>query len=315
MRRVPPGRSSSTAERRPSVGRKAAKEPVLTFQGFLTLLLVLFVVLVVFLLLWGGSYYATPLAERAFHPLYPQLKPTGTVGHSLGVAGTAMMLMIFLYSLRKRSGILQKIGTQAQWLKLHIFLGVAGPVLVTFHTTGKLGGIIAIAFYSMWAIVLSGVVGRYFYAKIPRTVRGTKMTLEEIEDQMSRLVKTVQASERKADVLDRIERFLAKSRQQKGGLTRALGRLAADDVQLPLNALRIWVLVGKDSDLRLRRRLEVSCLVLRQRRILDKLAVLDASQQLFSFWHIFHKPFTVMTFVIVLLHVSVALFLGFGPAW
>jgi hypothetical protein len=277
---------------------------------------VLLFILFIAALLWlGGSFYLTPLSERVFHPQYPLLKPSGRIGHGLGIAGTTMMLLIFLYPLRKRSKILQKIGTQAQWLQVHIVLGIAGPLLVTLHSTGKLGGLVAIAFYSMWAIVASGFFGRYLYAKIPRTVQGNKMTLKEIEGQLAKLVEAVRMSERREEVLERIEGFLAHSRRQEGGLMRALGRLFIEDLQLPLNLYRIWRIVGTDRALSLRRRFQVSRLVLRQRRVLDKLAVLDASQQLFSYWHIFHKPFTVMTFVIVSLHVALALYLGFGTQW
>jgi len=59
----------------------------------------------------------------------------------------------------------------------------------------------------------------------------------------------------------------------------------------------------------------VTRLVLKQQRLLNHLAVLDASKRLFSYWHIFHKPFTVLTFVIVFLHVAVVFYLGYGFQW
>ncbi len=307
-----PRRPGAPAKRRPA--SKQGKLTI-TFQSLLTVIIASFVAFLVLLITWGGTYYSTPLTERVFHPLHSALKPSGSLGHSVGVVGTMMMVMIFLYSIRKRSKTLQKIGTQAQWLQIHVFLGIAGPILVTFHTTGKLGGLVSVAFYSMWAIVVSGFVGRYLYAKIPRTLQGAKMTLEEIEEQLARLVEELHNSERKSEVLHGIEEFLAKSRRQQGGLIQALSRLFLDDIQLPLNVVRIWSVVRRDRALAFRRRMGVGRLVLKQRRLLDKLAVLDASKQLFSFWHIFHKPFTVMTFVIVVIHVSLAIYLGFGPRW
>lgn len=263
----------------------------------------------------GGAFYATPVAERSLHPLYSLLKPSGTVGLSLGIAGTSMMLLIFLYPLRKRWTALQKIGTQAQWLQVHIFLGFAGPVLVTFHTTGKLAGAVAIAFYAMWAMVLSGVVGRYLYAKIPRTVKGNQMTLKEIEEQLGALVEALRQGERRQSVLAGIQEFLAGTRQVSGGLSYAVYRMVMDDLRLPLNALRVWWIVRRDGKLGLRRRYQITKLVLKQQRLLSRLAVLEATQRVFSFWHIFHKPFTVITFVIVSVHVAVALFLGYGLSW
>jgi len=294
---------------------RVAPQRITLWQVFFLTLLGLFFAFVTLLLLVGWSFYATEPIARPLHPYYNFLKPSGAVGHSLGIVGTAMMLMIFLYSARKRSKLLQSFGTQAQWLQVHIFFGFAGPILVTFHTTGKLGGIVSIAFYSMWAMVLSGMVGRYLYAKIPRTMQGNQMTLIEIEDQLAQLVNTLQRSEKKEEVLQGIGAFLARTRRQGGGVLSAVLRVLTDDLRLPLNALKIWLVVGADPTLPFGQRLRVTRLVLKQQRLLNHLAVLDASKRLFSYWHIFHKPFTVLTFVIVFLHVAVVFYLGYGFQW
>jgi hypothetical protein len=301
---------------RPGIGAKSAtRTPRTAFETVFAIFVLVFFVALAGLAVWGGSFYATPLSERATHPLYSMLKPSGLIGRSLGITGTVMMLLIFLYSARKKSATLQRFGTQAQWLKVHIFLGVAGPLLVTFHTSGKLNGIVAIAFYSMWAMVLSGVVGRYLYAKIPRTISGNQMTLNEIETQLSEMVAILRANERREEVLAGIERFLGSTRRETRGLVGTLARVVRDDVSLPLAALRVFAIVSRDRSLGLGERLRVSRLVLRQKRLLNKLAVLDAMKRLFSYWHIFHKPFTVITFVIVFLHVGVTVFLGYGMRW
>jgi len=300
---------------RTAAASRVASRRITTWQVFFLTILGLYAAFVALLLSVGWSFYATEPIERSLHPYYDLLKPSGVVGHSLGIVGTAMMLMIFLYSARKRSKLLQSIGTQTQWLQVHIFFGFAGPILVTFHTTGKLGGIVSIAFYSMWAMVLSGMVGRYLYAKIPRTMQGNQMTLKEIEEQLGQLVDSLQRSERKEEVLRGVQAFLARTRKQSGGIASAIFRVARDDLRLPLNAVRIWFLVGADPTLSFGQRFRVSRLVLKQQRLLNHLAVLDASKRLFSYWHIFHKPFTVLTFVIVFLHVAVVVYLGYGFQW
>jgi len=295
--------------------RRESSRPVVSFETVFLAGLAVFVLAVVGLVLWGRSYYAAPLIERVHHPLYPLLRPSGTVGRTLGITGTVMMLLIFVYSLRKRSKLLQKIGTQPQWLKVHIFLGFAGPVLVTIHTSGKLHGLVAVAFYSMWAVVLSGIVGRYLYAKIPRTISGSQMTLKEIEGELGEVVSLLRVNEKRDVVLKGIESFLSRTRKQTGGLLRTLARVVVDDLRRPLSALVVWRIVGADRLLGFRERARVSRLVLRQQRLLNKLAVLDAMKSIFSYWHVFHKPFTVITFVIVFLHVGVVVYLGYGLAW
>lgn len=306
-----PAARARTLSARPAVSRS---RPGVFRIGF-SPLVVSSAAFLLFVVVWGGSYYATPLTERVLHARHEVLKPSGALGHAMGIAGTVMMLLIFVYSLRKKWKPLQRIGTQSQWLQVHIFLGLAGPVLVTFHSTGKLGGIVAVAFYSMWAMAVSGMVGRYLYAKIPRTVQGNKMSLKEIEDQLAELVETLRHTEKKHAVLRSIETFLSHTRRQRGGLLRAVVRVLGDDIRLPLHALRVWRLVRIDRSLPFSQRWRVTRLVLRQQRILNHLAVLDAMQRLFSYWHVFHRPFTVITFVIVFLHVGVAVYLGYGFRW
>jgi hypothetical protein len=307
--------SSQVIARHAVRAKQRGRAPRSVFAVFFAGLVLVFLLTLAVLVFWGGSYYATPLDGRATHPLYALLKPSGLVGRSLGIAGTVMMLLIFLYSVRKKSTTLQRFGTQAQWLKVHIFLGIAGPVLVTFHTSGKLNGVVAIAFYSMWAMVLSGVVGRYLYAKIPRTISGNQMTLNEIEGELAEMVNLLRESERREEVLSGITSFLGATRKGSGGLVRTLGRVLRDDAGLPFAFLRVFAIVSRDRSLHFGERLRVSRLVLRQKRLLNKLAVLDAMKRLFSYWHIFHKPFTVITFVIVFLHVGIAVYLGYGLRW
>ena len=186
---------------------------------------------------------------------------------------------------------------------------------MTFHTSGKLNGIVAIAFYSMWAMVLSGAFGRYLYAKIPRTISGNQMTLKEIEGELGGIVNLLRRNESRDDILAGIEAFLARTRKETGGLLPALSRVILEDAVLPSNALRVYRIVSRDRSLSIRERFRVSRLVLRQQRLLNKLAVLDAMKRLFSYWHVFHKPFTVITFAIVFLHVGVVTFLGYGLHW
>jgi hypothetical protein len=263
---------------------------------------------------WGYSYYATPLAERAFHPQHALLKPSGSIGHLLGSAGGLMMLFTFVYSLRKRWPLLQKIGGQAQWLQLHIFLGLSGPTLVAFHTTGKLRGVAAIAFYSMMAMVVSGIVGRYLYSKIPRTKKGSEMSYRQMEDQLAAWVEELEAERQKDDILEAIENYLAGIRKGSGGLLRTLFYSISDDLAAPVNFYRAWRITRK-LHTSFRRRLQVTRLILKQRRLLKHLALLDASQKLFSFWHIFHKPFTVLASVVIFVHIAVATYFGYGVRW
>jgi hypothetical protein len=91
-----------------------------------------------------------------------------------------MLIGVSSYMIRKRSRRLHKVGILKHWLEFHIFLCTLGPILVLFHTSFKFGGIVAISFWSMVAVFLSGIIGRFIYIRIPRTIEGRELTLNEV---------------------------------------------------------------------------------------------------------------------------------------
>ncbi len=68
---------------------------------------------------------------------------------------------------------------------MHIFLGITGPVLVCFHTVLKLSGIVALSFWSMVLVVLSGIIGKYIYELIPHSLSGMELNRIELEAEIS----------------------------------------------------------------------------------------------------------------------------------
>ncbi len=141
--------------------------------------------IVLFVTVWlgynGYSYYKLPLEERFYHPQYYWFRPAGPLGHGLGIVGTFLILFgVIFYIARKRYGFMERYLRLKYVLEFHIFLCVLGPILVLFHTTFKFGGMVSIAFWSMVAVVLSGVVGRFIYIQIPRSIEGRALSLAEV---------------------------------------------------------------------------------------------------------------------------------------
>jgi hypothetical protein len=97
-------------------------------------------------------------------------KAWGLVGHGIGIVGFILILMTeTLYSIRKRLTN-AKWGSMASWLKFHIYTGLVGPYLVLLHTSMRFHGIAAVAMLFTIVVVASGIVGRYIYTSVPRTV-------------------------------------------------------------------------------------------------------------------------------------------------
>lgn len=152
----------------------------ITFVIFLFFLaLITFIAVGIF----GSSFYLTPIIERPFHPEYNLLKPSGPIGHGYGIIGSLMITIgVISYSTRKRVRALASIGKIKYFLEFHIFLCLLGPILVMYHTTFKFGGIVAISFWSMTAVVLSGIIGRYIYNQIPKNIAGNELNSKSLFD-------------------------------------------------------------------------------------------------------------------------------------
>lgn len=121
------------------------------------------------MLLLTGLYGMVTLFTR-------QVPPASELfGHGIGIAGFVFMLMTeTLYSLRKRSRSV-RWGRMANWLQLHIFTGLVGPFMVLLHTSWKFNGLAGVTTLFTVIIVISGIVGRYIFTRIPRTLDGLEM--------------------------------------------------------------------------------------------------------------------------------------------
>ena len=135
----------------------------------------------------GLSYYFLPLTDRPFHSLHRELRPSGRIGLGLGIFSTLLFAAIYVYPLRKRWAWLRSIGSTRHWLDFHIVMGLAAPLLVALHATFKFGGLAGIAYWIMMAVVVSGIVGRYLYAQIPRSRRDAELSLVELQHMNAQL--------------------------------------------------------------------------------------------------------------------------------
>lgn len=253
---------------------------------------------VIALLAWEGrSYYSAPLIERPRHADYWTLKPGGSRGHLLGIAGSSLMVAMLVYSVRKRVKVLRGAGKLRDWLDFHIFCGVIGPLLVVLHSSFKVHGLVALSFWSMVVVALSGVLGRYLYLQIPRTRAGDQLSLAEVE-------------ELNADLTRRLREELGEEPLQE------LEALAADLsprlLRMPLDGIRLrWRL--RSFRKRHRGSAELTRTVRQKALLQRRLLLWNRLQELFHHWHVLHKPFAVLMYVFMIVHIAVAVLTGY--AW
>ena len=260
----------------------------------------------------GYEYYLLSIEHRFDHPDHQMLKPSGTLGHGLGIIGSLMMIVgVSIYMLRKRVRMFSRLGILKHWLEFHIFLCSLGPVLVLYHTAFKFGGIVAVSFWSMMAVVLSGIIGRYIYLQIPRTIEGREMSLNEINQTKDALnQKLVQVYQLDESLLEAIMQAVKRRPDRSGNsmLKRSIAKFIFErnTIKEVKTILRKQKIAGKNFK-------EVMGLIQTEISLSRKIDRLITMQNLFKYWHVAHLPFAILMLIIMLVHVGVAI--TFGYRW
>ncbi len=260
----------------------------------------------------GWSYYTTPIRERPRRTEYVNLKPGGATGHGLGMIGGLFILLTLAYSARKRWKPLKKLGSIPRWLDVHVYFGTIGPLLIILHTGLKLNGLVAVAFWAMIAVMLSGFVGRFLMRQIPRDIKGHTVDLQE-------LIQTREALRRKLLESGRVDASTIEVIEQTalGAGSRARGPLAymaALAVNNAVSRVRIARLVrhaAEAADSHGRHASALNRIAFEEALLNRRILLLKKSQGFFRNWHRIHKPFTTVMFGIVLVHVAVSVYLGY----
>jgi hypothetical protein len=212
--------------------------------------------------------------------------------------------------LRKRIRRFRSVGVLKHWLEFHIFLCSVGPIMVLFHTAFKFGGIVSVSFWSMVGVVLSGIIGRFIYIQIPRTIEGRELSLNEVREMRVNIGNVLKeqynlsetgfqaimnsATPNLADKSNGFNAFIPKTlydRQTIRNVKSVIRQLGLSRVQ----SKQILHLVKNE-------------LVLNKR--IERLLTM---QKLFRYWHVAHLPFAIIMLVIMVVHVIVTL--TFGYRW
>jgi len=282
----------------------------------------LFATLILALTVYGFDYYTLGSADRPFSPKYAALRPSGTVGLKLGWLGVFMFLVIFLYPLRKHWSWLMKKGNSRHWLDYHVILGIAAPFVIAFHSSFKFRGFAGMAFWIMFAVSVSGVIGRYLYGQIPRNLKAAEMTQKELQEFHQQLAGQLKQQRLVSEHdLRALLTLPSRERVQQLSMVTALGYMFALDIARALRVARLrrhalsfgeklttlgGFLKTSNHDV------EKAVGVAREDAALSKrILFLKRSEQVFHLWHVVHKPFSYTFALLALFHIGLEVAMGF----
>jgi hypothetical protein len=283
---------------------------------------VITIVLLLGLAIYGWDYYTLSAADRPFSPKHALLRPSGSIGLKLGFLGMFVFFAIFLYPLRKRWPWLMKQGNTRHWLDIHVLLGIAAPFIIAFHSSFKFQGFAGIAFWIMAAVSASGIVGRYLYSQIPRSLNAAQLSHKETQELQAQLAAQ-----------------LAEQRLLPQADLRALLRLPGPQTvaKLPVVVAIVYMMILDVVRVlrvaRLRRHALSGMEVLTTigglfptrhgdlERVIDtakqgaaltkRILFLSRSEKVFHLWHVVHKPFSYTFAVLALVHIGLVMMMGY----
>jgi hypothetical protein len=278
--------------------------------------------LAIALSVYGWDYYTLDQLHRPFSPKHGNLKPSGIVGLRLGILGLALFFLVYLYPLRKHWAAMGRIGKTKNWFDFHVLLGLSAPVAITFHCAFKTHGFAGMAYWTMIALVGSGIIGRYFYAQIPRNIGAAEMSLKEMQDFMDTLLDALklQTVLRQSE-FDALFSLPDGRAVQSMPMYRALLLMIAWDFARPF---RVWslrrhgikaagrrpllcgILRTKRSELE-----QAIALVSKQASLSKRILFLSKTHRIFHLWHVVHRPFSISFAVFVVIHVAVVTWFGY----
>lgn len=290
---------SQTSTHRPApAGQERAPAPALATDT------------VVYLVLIALTWMVWQISRQGF------FEAGDDVGYWLGVAGGVMMLLLFSYPLRKHFRFAQGWGRVKWWFLVHMLLGVGGPLLILLHSTFHVGSLnAAVALYSMVIVALSGVVGRFIYARVHRGLRGEVVSLKELQAHVSPEQEDVRSRLAFAPTVEAKLRAFEQTelRAKPGWLTYFrqvfwlpimqvfVYRQCVSELKAPIRKLAAhshW----SAEDLTRRER-HARKLVRRYLTAVVKVAHYTAYEKLFSLWHVAHIPFVYLLVISAIVHV------------
>ena len=259
---------------------------------------------------YGHIYYRTPVQSRFRSPIHQDLKPGGRIGHKLGIVGSGMLVLLLIYSIRKRAKWMKNRGRLNLWLQFHIFLGVAGPILITFHSAFKLRGIVGISYWSMVIVALSGAVGRYLYAQIPRAISGKEKQSEEITSELE-MINHRLAEVLPTTALEQVQKIATFSETKNISAVRSLLTTFIDDIRWLSRKRKLQNILKSETSIGDSERSEILKLA-RSREVHSRqITLLRGSQELFKYWHILHIPLAQTMYLTMIIHIFVAVRMGY----
>lgn len=128
------------------------------------------------------EYYGLAPAARATHPRHALLEPIGPLGLSCALLAVGLFACNLTYLVRRSRHLGGWLpGSLRTWMSAHVLTGLCAFFSVLLHAAfaprDTVGGH---AFWAFVVVVVTGAIGRWLYAFMPRATNGKELELDEL---------------------------------------------------------------------------------------------------------------------------------------
>ncbi len=265
--------------------------------------------------LWHVDYYGLATAERPTHDLHEWLRPGRGAGLAFGIAAVALIATNLAYLARRTERFHLRLGSLRLWMTSHVATGVLALLCAVLHAAlaprDTPGGH---ALWALLALVVSGAIGRYFYAWLPRAANGRELRLDEVKAELesssedwSTAAVDLRRSARRA-----VEESVERHRWRAGFAGRAFGLLTAQrSLRRTISGLRHEGTQHGVAPPEIARTID---LTRRAHHLAVTAAHFEDVRALLSTWRWLHRWVAVLMLLLLAVHVFYALAYGAGDA-
>jgi len=258
--------------------------------------------------IWRSEYYDLPASARGSSAWHDVLRPQGQLGLLAGVVAVGLFCANLCYLVRRSPRFGRRLpGSLKVWMNAHIATGLAACLLAMLHSGFLLrdtaGGH---ALLAMAVVVVTGVIGRWFYSFVPRAQNGRQQDLEELQGKVTAIAGEWDRTGAGfgSEVRQMVEGLAESARFGRGFVARLLGLLRAE-IQLRREMAR----------LRTKARLEgipqaevshVLGLAWQSHRLAMQLSHYEEVRGILSTWRWMHRWLALLLLLLLVVHVVTA---------
>lgn len=240
------------------------------------------------------------------------------MGRWMGYIGGVMMVISALYTLRLHLPGLRRIGNSKTWFDFHVVFGLAGPALSLLHTDFNIFSplerpLVTALWWATTFIVVSGIVGRFFYTAIPRFEAGTERERRRLDEGIQQVADQWASMTMSANVLAQFlkaQEKMAEREQVDADDMGAIGFLVflfkSELERLKAEAQLRTKTMGNMRNTKLRK---TAVKLMSRRSVIERrMQMYGLAKRLLAQWRGIHIGISIVMFVLLFAHVAISVY-------